>query len=87
MTDAAAPAVIGSAAWGALLATAATVVLLAVLIKGLIDADSKRRSSAPRPPPPPATPRHAQPAAPDETAPITTVQPARARHRKDPRWN
>lgn len=92
MTCAAAPAVgpglTGDAVWVVLLASSGTVLLLALLVKALLDTGSQRHSSSPRRnSPAPTTSRHAHPAAPDETAPLTTVQPARARHRKDQRWN
>lgn len=90
------PHVIG----GVLLASAGTYLLLALLVKALIDKASEHRPTQETETrlPVPLT-RHAAPpascpcvnaklSAPDETAPITTVQSTRARHRKEsPRWN
>lgn len=67
--------------WAVILASAGSYLLLALLVKYLLDEHSAQRRTPAGDEAAPAAP-HARPAAPDETAPITTVQSARARHRK-----
>ncbi|MFJ2007055.1 hypothetical protein [Streptomyces chartreusis] len=68
--------------FGVVLATCGAWLLLGLLLKYLLDDHSgtaqphTTRSAAP------ASAQHARPAAVDETAPLTTVQSNRARHRK-----
>ncbi|MYS44068.1 hypothetical protein GTY23_23115 [Streptomyces sp. SID5998] len=66
--------------WGVIVASASAYLLCALLIKHLLDAHSGSESPADGGSAPSA--QHARPPVPDETAPITTVQSARARHRK-----
>ncbi|MFB7597209.1 hypothetical protein [Streptomyces sp. NPDC056160] len=67
--------------WGVILAAAGAYLLAALVVKYLLD--EHRPPAAGKAPTPT---QHAQPAEPDETAPITTVQSDRARHRKDTSW-
>jgi hypothetical protein len=73
--------------WGVILATSGAYFLAALLIKAALDQDgapetTHQADAPPKTPPTPALRPHAHPAALDETAPLTTVQPTRARHRK-----
>lgn len=67
--------------FGILVATSGTWLLLALLIKRLVDEPHSYTPATRRVPTADRHP-HARPAAPDETQPITTVQLCRARHRK-----
>ena len=71
--------------FGIVLATGGAWLLLALLLKHLLDEHSTTTAEprpGTRPARPPASAHHARPAALDETAPLTTVQSRRARHRK-----
>ncbi|EYT83978.1 hypothetical protein CF54_04195 [Streptomyces sp. Tu 6176] len=70
--------------WGVVLAAAGAYLLAALVLKHFLDEHRAGTSAAAEAAAPAA--QHAQAAEPDETAPITTVQPARARHRKDTPW-
>ncbi|WP_435218335.1 hypothetical protein [Streptomyces sp. bgisy034] len=69
--------------FGVVLATSGAWLLLGLLLKYLLDEHST--TAEPEPSTSSAAPApalHARPAALDETAPLTTVQSNRARHRK-----
>lgn len=71
---------------GIVLATTGTYLLLALAVKYVLDEHTTDAPDQPAACPAEPLALHAHPAALDETAPLTCVQPDRARHRKGPSW-